>query len=55
MIRSREDGTRPGPVDKDFRERACLFKTGMQTPAKVEREMDALRATIKQYDREVSA
>ena len=38
------------PNVEDFRKRACLFKTSMQTMEKVEREMEALRATILHYE-----
>jgi perosamine synthetase len=37
------------PNVEDYRKRLCLFKTGMQTLDKVDREFDALQATIRHY------
>jgi len=37
------------PQVEAFRSRLCLFKTGMQSLAKIEVQMDALRATIRSY------
>jgi perosamine synthetase len=37
------------PNVEAFRSRLCLFKTGMQTLAKVEAQAEALRATIRYY------
>ena len=37
------------PVAEQLRQRLCLFKTGMQTRAKVESQVEALSATIRHY------
>jgi len=37
------------PNVEDFRDRLCLFKTGMQTLAKVEGQVEALRSTVRYY------
>ena len=37
------------PKVETFRKQLCLFKTGMQTLDKVNRQVDALRATIRYY------
>ncbi len=38
------------PQVEAFRTQLCLFKTGMQTPDKVNAQIDALRATIRWYN-----
>lgn len=49
--RGQVKGYGPGdcPNVEAFRSRLCLFKTGMQTLAKVEAQVEALRATIRYY------
>ena len=37
------------PNVEAYRKHLCLFKTGMQTLDKVNRELDALRAAIRHY------
>jgi len=37
------------PNAETYRKHLCLFKTGMQTLDKVNREIDALQATIRHY------
>ena len=38
------------PNVESFRKRLCQFKTSMQTLEKVEKEVAALRATIRHYN-----
>jgi len=47
--RVKEYGEGACPNAESFRKRLCLFKTGMQTMEKIEREVDALRATIRSF------
>ena len=47
QVKSYHEGDCPN-VEK-FQRSLCLFKTGMQTLAKVNAEVDALRATIRHY------
>ncbi len=46
-VKSYQEGDCPNV--EAYRSQLCLFKTGMQTMEKVNRELDALRATIRHY------
>ena len=37
------------PNAEDFRRYLCLFKTGSQTLEKVDRQIDAIRKTLRHY------